>query len=171
MLRIAAPLVQPKTDEVTPVKLKPKRVDVASLWKLDNRFKVGEIVNLRIGADDYCDVYGRRLPGFSHEVQLQIVSKGDLVKAVEDKLKGFQQDLKKVEAMEKEAHDIVKEVAKKDKLTAKDVERLVEAEQKQKEIRDIVGTPEEGMRKELDKLQQLLNDNKMKDSEAQMRRA
>jgi hypothetical protein len=167
--QITAPLMQPKGDAVVPLKLKPRRVEVASLWKLDNRFKVGEIVNLRIGADDYCDVYGRRLPGFSHEVQLQIVSKGELAKVIDDKLKGFQQDLKKIEAMEKEANDIVKDVAKKDKITPKDVERLVEAEQKQKEIREIVGTPEEGMRKELDKLQHLLKDNKMKDSEAQMR--
>lgn len=167
--QLAAPLVQAESNEIPALKRKPKRVEVASRWRLDNRFKVGEVINLRIGADDYCDVYGKRQPGFSHEVQIQIVSKGELVKAVEEKLKGFQQDLKKIEAMQKEAHDIVKEIEKKDKITAKDVERLVEAEQKQKEIRDIIGTPEDGMRKELDKLQQLLKDNKMKDSEAQMR--
>jgi hypothetical protein len=168
--RIEGPLVQPKGDEIEPLVGKPRQIGALSRWKLANRFKVGEVVTLRIAADDYCNVYGKRLPGYSHEVQLQIVSKAELTKAIDDKLKGFQQDIKKIENMEKEARDIVKDVEKKDKITAKDVERLVEAEQKQKEIRDLVGsTPEDGLRKELDKLQQLLKDNKMKDSEAQMR--
>ena len=123
-----------------------------------------------ICADDYCDIYGVRVPGESHAITLEIVGKARLAKEIDDKLKQVQQDLKAVKTMQEEAHDIVKDVQGKDKITPKDVERIVEAEEKQKAINEKIGDSDDGLRKQIDKLQQLLKDNKMKDSEAQLRR-
>jgi hypothetical protein len=167
--QITAPLVAAPDAAVPPITPRQRRLEVSSLWKLDNQFKVGDLITLRVCADDYCDIYGSRTPASSHEVTLHIVSKTELAKVIDDKLKNIQQDVQKIRKMQKEAHDAVKEVEAKEKITEKDIERLVEAEQQQKAIQEQVGTPDDGLRKELDKLQQLLQDNKMKDSEAQMR--
>ncbi len=167
--QISAPLLVVGKDAEL-IKPKQKRIEVASLWKLNNHFKPGETVSLRICADDYCDIYGSREPGRSHEIRFVIVTRGELSKVIDDKLKGIQQDVMKVRKMQKEALDIVKEIEGKEKITEKDVERVVEAEQLQKQIQDQVGnTPEDGLRQDLEKLQQLLKDNKLKDSEAQLR--
>ncbi len=166
--QLAAPLSVSETGAVEALKGKPKRVDATSSWALKNRFKVGDVIYLEVCADDYCDVYGSRPAGRSHQVKIQIVGKGELAKAVDEKLKQVRDELKQIQGSQKEALDIVKDVQNKDKVSDKDVERLVEAEAKQKQIEERVGTPDDGLRKELDKLQQLLKDNKMKESEAQL---
>ena len=42
---------------------------------------------VEVCGDDYCDVYGLRLPGRSHTIKMTIVSKGELAKVIDDKLK------------------------------------------------------------------------------------
>jgi hypothetical protein len=167
--QISAPLVLAPNNDTEPLKHKPKRVEVTSIWRLKGEFKVGDVVNVEICADDYCDVYGIRRPGRSHQIKLQIVSKGELDKIVDEKLKAVQQDLAKIEKIQKNAFDIVKEVEQKDKIDQKDIERLVEAQMLQKQVQEQIGTPDDGLRQELDKLQQLLKDNKMKGKEADER--
>jgi hypothetical protein len=167
--QLTAPIVVGRPNGPDSIRPKQRRIDVASLWKLNHHFKPGETIHLEVCADDYCDIYGSRPPGRSHQIKLLIVTKGELAKVIDEKLKGIQQDVGKIRKMQQEARDIVKEIENKDKITEKDVDRLQEAEQTQRQIQEQVGTPDDGLRKELDKLQQLLNDNKMKDSEAQLR--
>jgi hypothetical protein len=158
----------PSASPYTPgLKLRAKQVEIGSVWHLRNQFKVGDVIEVEVGADDYCDVYGSRQPGRSHAVKLHVVSKGELEKVVGQKLKQVHEEIKQVQKEQKQSRDLVKEVQAKDKITEKDLERLEEAERLQKQIQEKVGDPEKGLRQELDKLQQMLKDNKMKDSEAQ----
>jgi hypothetical protein len=166
--QLNSPLALAKNHATVALKTRPKRVDVSSLWRLNNQFKVGDVLYLDACADDYCDIYGTRPLGRSHQIKLQIVSKGELAKVIDEKLKQVQQEIVEIEKTQKAALDIVKEVEKNPKVSEKDIERLVEAEQLQKRVQDKVGTPDEGLRHELNKLGQLLKDNKMKDSEAQL---
>jgi hypothetical protein len=165
---LSAPLVFSATPATDALKDKPKRVEVVSTWALRNQFQIGDSVKVQVRADDYCDVYGVRVPGESHAITLMIVGKAELNKVIDDKLKQVQQDLKAVMKTQEAAHDIVKDVQTKDKVTPKDVERIVEAEQMQSTIKEKIDDADDGLRKQIEKLQQLLKDNKMKDSEAQL---
>jgi hypothetical protein len=70
--------------------------------------------------------------------------------------------------MQEAALKAIKDVRSQDKVTQKEMDKVVEAEQIQKQIRERVGSQrDEGLRHELGKLQQLLRDNKMTDTEAQ----
>lgn len=153
-----------------PIKLRPKRLNVASRWALRNQFKEGETVVLQVCADDFCDVYAVREPGRSHEVELRIVSKFELAKAVDEKLAEAQQELARMQKMQKNAADLVKDLVEKKTITQKEVDQVVEAEQMQRQVQERVGTrPDEGLRGELQKLLQMLKDNKMTDGEARIR--
>src|SRR5262249_73970 len=92
-----------------PLAHKPKRVDVTATWPLKNQFKVGDLVWLEVCGDDYCDVYGYRPPGRGvPQIVLKIVSKRELDKVVDDKLKQVQQDVKNVKELQEKAHDMIK---------------------------------------------------------------
>jgi len=151
---------------IEPIKTKPKLVDVISTWRLANQFKVGDVLYVEACADDYCDIYGIRQPARSHQVKIQIVGKGELAKVIGEKLEGVQKNVEEIEKMQKAAHDLVKEIEKNPKVTEKDIEKIVEAEAATKQILEKVGNPDEGLRNDLAKLQQLLRDNKMQDTEA-----
>src|SRR5439155_18643454 len=89
-------------------------------------------------------------------------------KNIDEKLAEAQQELFRIQKWQKEALDIVKELKGKKEADQKALDRLVEAEQLQRQIKERIGAqPEEGLRNEMQKLQQLLRDNKMKESEAQ----
>jgi hypothetical protein len=150
------------------LRLRPGQLEFATRWPLRNRFKEGETIAVQLCADDFCDIYGRREPGRSHEIELHIVGKFELARNVDDKLAEVQQQLKRLQKMQEQAAQAVKDVRGKDKITQKELDQVVEAEQTQKQIRERVGSqPDEGLRHELGKLQQMLRDNKMTDTEAQ----
>ena len=164
--QIRAPLAIAQDSAVEPIKTKPKRVEIISTWRLANQFKIGDVLYIEACADDYCDVYGSRRPARSHQVKIQIVGKGELAKVIGEKLEGVQKNVEEIEKMQKAAHDIVKEVEKNPKAAEKGIEKIVEAEAATKQILEKVGNPDEGLRNDLAKLQQLLRDNKMQDTEA-----
>jgi hypothetical protein len=148
--------------------LRPRKLEVESMWRLRNQFKVGDKVFVDVGADDFCDIFGPRQPGRSHQIELHIVGKFELAKAIDEKLAEAQQELVRIQKWQQEARDIVKEIQGKKEITGKDVDRIVEAEQLQRQIKDRVGNqPDEGLRAELNKLQNLIKDNKLRDTEAQ----
>ena len=149
------------------LRLRPKQLDFVTRWALRNEFREGDTVRVQVCADDFCDVYTTREPGRSHEIELRIVGKSELAKVVDDKLAEVQQDLVRLQKMQQDALDLVKGLQNKEKPTQQDRDQLIEAETVQKSIRERIGqTGDEGMRNELNKLLQLLKDNKLTDTEA-----
>ncbi len=149
------------------LRLRPRQLELTTRWPLRSRFKEGETVLLQVCADDFCDIYGKREAGRSTEIELHIVGKMELARTINEKVAEVQQNVVRLQKMQENALKAVKEVQGKDKVTQKEIDHVEEAEQIQKELRERVGTrPDEGLRAELAKLQQLLRDNKLTDTEA-----
>ncbi|MCI0378307.1 MAG: hypothetical protein L0215_11925 [Gemmataceae bacterium] len=153
------------------LKLRPKELDILTHWALKNRFQEGESIILQIGADDFCDIFRSRQPGRSHEIELRIVGRAEIARILDDGLAQAQQELVRVQQMQEEALNLVKDLLEKKKegkITQKVLDQLIEAEQIQKQIQERLGQrPDEGMRNELNKLQQMIKDNKLPPSETQ----
>jgi DNA repair ATPase RecN len=164
---IKAPLAIAKDATSDPLKVKAKRVEVTATWRLARQFKIGDELYVEACADDYCDIYGIRQPARSRPIKITIVGKGELAKVIGEKLENVQKNVEEIEKVQKAANDLVKEVEKNPKANEKDIEKLLDAEAATKQILEKVGNPDEGLRNDLAKLQQLLRDNKMQDSEAQ----
>ncbi len=153
------------------LRLRPKTLEIASKWGLKNRFQEGEILVVQACADDFCDVYLTRIPGRSHEIEIRIVGKGEIAKIIDEGLGEAQQELVRLQQMQEEALNLIKELQEKkanNQVTQKELEKLADAEQKQKQIQERIGNrPDEGLRNELAKLQQLIKDNKLPASDEQ----
>jgi hypothetical protein len=146
---------------------KPRRHEAERRWKLQGLAKEGEILVIQACADDFNDVFFNIPPGRSHEVELRIVGRPELAKILDEGLAQVQQELVRVQQLQEDALKMVKEVQKNQaKPGPKDHDRLIEAEQLQKQIQERLGAKEdEGLRNELKKLQQLLRDNKLPQAE------
>ncbi len=163
-----------------PWRLRPKRLVIARSWPLAGLFKEGDIVVLQAWADDFNDVFSPNLGNRSQEVELHIIGRNELAHILDEGLAQVQQELLRVQKMQEEALNAVKEVqgelkkmegqkpanaeeaAEQPKKVFKLHDQLVETEQQQKQIQQRVGArPEEGLRAEIAKLQQMIRDNKL----------
>jgi hypothetical protein len=150
------------------LRLRRPQLEVITRWPLHHRFKEGETVALQVCADDFCDVSVPREAGRSYEIELRIVGKFELAREVDEKLAEVQQQLVRLQKMQDDALKAVKEVQRKPKVTHKEVDQIIEAQQTQQQIHKRIGErPDEGLRHDLGKLHQLLRDNKLTDTEAQ----
>ena len=109
--------------------------DAAKTWALNRRFKEGDVILIQGCADDFCNIIVPRQPGRSPEIELRIVSKGDLAKLLDDGLGQAQQELVRIQKMQQDAIDLVKQIDKAKEPQQK-LDRLVEAEQIQKQIQE-----------------------------------
>jgi hypothetical protein len=144
-------------------------MDLNLRWPLRNQFKEGQTLMVHIGADDFCDIIMPREPGRSHEIELRIVGKTELVRQIDEGLAQAREELLRLQQKQEQALDLIRQVEKQGaKLNQKDLQALIEAKTLQKEIQERVGQrPEEGLRNELAKLQQLTRDNKLPANQAQ----
>jgi hypothetical protein len=153
------------------LRLRAKNLEIATKWALNNQFKEGEIVVLQAAADDFCDLFVDRPAGRSHEIELRIVGKAEIVRILDEGLGKAQQELVRLQQLQEEALNLIKDIQQKKtkgKLTQKELDQLIEAEQLQKQMQERLGNrPEEGLRDELAKLQQMIKDNKLPPSEVQ----
>ena len=160
----ASPVVGPD------LRLRPRDLEIATKWALRNRFKEGEIVVLQVGAEDFCDLFPDRPAGRSLEIELRIVAKEEIARILDEGLGKAQQELVRLQQMQEEALNLVKDIQRKkakNKLAPKDLDQLIEAEQLQKQIQERLGArSEEGLREELARLEQWIKDNKLPPSEA-----
>jgi len=148
------------------LRLRPKDLDFETSWSLNNQFKVGDNLIVEVCAEDFCDISPNRQPGRSGQIELRIVSKPDLVKQSREKLQGVQDKLKAIEKEEKKALEVINDIKKLDKLTQDDKDRLVDAEQTQREVQEKIGkTSDQGLRRDLKELLQELRDNELKNTE------
>src|SRR5262249_16982641 len=136
-------------------------------WSLKKLARDGETLVVHACADDFNNVAVFNSPGRSHEVELRIVSRAQLAKKVDEGLGLVQEELVRLQQMQEEALAKVKEIQEKaGKPGFRPNQELIEAEQKQKQIQARIGvTPEEGLRAELNRLKQVLRDNKLPPSD------
>jgi hypothetical protein len=154
------------------LRLRPRQVELNTHWPLRGTFKEGEIVVLQICADDFNNLLEPRAVGRSHEIELRIVAKGELAKQLDEDFAKIQQELVRLQHMQEEALKHVEDVQKnKDKPGAKTShDKLVEAEQIQRQIQERIGQrKEEGLRQELANLQNKMRDNQLPPSDMQDR--
>jgi hypothetical protein len=146
---------------------KQQRVPVEKRWSLKGLAKDGETLVIQACADDFNDVAAYTIPGKSHEVELRIVSRGQLAKKLDEGLGQVQEELVRLQQMQDEALAKVKEIQDKiGKPGFRPNQELIEVEQKQQQIQSRIGaSKEEGLRAEIQRLKQILRDNKLPPSD------
>ncbi len=145
------------------LRLRPKKLDFETVWSLRNQFKENELIEIEICADDFCDIDPLRKPGRSTTIELRIVSVRTIKGDAENRLRQILENVKRIAKMEEQALNTVKETRTKDKIDPRDVEKFIDnGETPQRNVKDITGNnPNEGLRKDLNDLRQMLKDNKL----------
>ena len=154
--------------------LRPKQVQVKQRWSLAGLVKEGDVLVLQACAHDFNDVAAFNLPGRSHEVELRIVSPKALQAVLDEAQAQIQQELIRLREWQEQALKKVIEAEQEWRATGKlrpeTLDKLLEAEQVQKQVQARVGGKEdEGLRAELDRLKQMMRDNKLPPSGTQDR--
>ncbi len=162
------------------LRLRPQRLEISrrlaltQFRHLDQSFlKEGDIVTIQVGAEDFDDVAIDKQPGRSHEVELRIISQAVLEANLNKEQKQLQEELLRLRKWQQEAlqHVIGSEQRWRNtgRLEHRDIERLIQAEQLQQQIRGRVGTKEEGLQAKVDRILQTLRDNSQPASSTQER--
>src|SRR5262249_39548804 len=118
---------------------------------------------LQACADDFDYFTVNKPPGRSHEVEIQIVGKNALELTLNQEQAKVQQELLRLREKEREALQKVTEVENKvkkgEKPDPEDLDKVVQAEQIQQQIRERVGDEKEGLRSEVRRILQTLKQN------------
>src|SRR5262249_11653539 len=151
-----------------------QRLSLKQLKHLDgSSLKEGDIVTLQACADDFDDIAVDKQPGRSHEVELRIVSAGTLDTLLNQAQAQLQQALVRLREQQREARSKVEPTEKqwrqKGSLSPEDVDKLLQAEQLQQQIRGRIGSNQEGLRAEVAKILQTLRDNQLRRSDTHER--
>lgn len=157
-----------------PVKWRPRGLLLERRWSLEGLVQEGDILVIQACADDFNDVDPFRTPGRSHEIEIRIVSPSQFDALLDGEQKKLQQALLRLREWQEQALKNVVAAEEQAKATGKlkeaDLQKLREAEQLQKQIQARVGSKEEeGLRAELQRLQQMMKDNKIHSSGAKDR--
>lgn len=153
---------------------RPKFLNVEHRWSLKGLVKKGDILVIQACANDFNDVVAFNIPGKSHQIELRIVGKTQLESSLDKKQAKIHENLLRLRAWQEEALKKVIEVEQNwkntGKLTDQDMKRLMEAQQLQKQIQARIGeTKNDGLRKELGRLEEMLKDNQIDSSGAKDR--
>jgi len=154
--------------------LRPRQVQVLERWSIAGLVKEGEVLVLQACAHDFNDVAAFNLPGRSHEVELRVVSRQALHAILDEAQGQIQQELIRMREWQEQALKKVIEAEQEWRATGKlrpeTLDKLLEAEQVQKQVQARVGAKEdEGLRAELERLKQMMRDNKLPPSNTQDR--
>jgi hypothetical protein len=153
----AHPLMGKLRLPIPDLRLRPKKLDVATVWSLRNQFKEGDLVVVQACADDFCDIYPAREPGRSTEIELRIISKAQLIRQVEHTELDIIQQLQKIVKLAEKALETVKNTKQQAKVDQKVKDDFTDnAEGPQREVRDRV----ESLRNDIKDLRRMLQDNK-----------
>lgn len=164
----AAPIPAP----TAALRLRPIRIEHAGRLSLagirhasGSALREGDMVILQAAADDFDDISPFKEPGLSNEVELHIISRGELDAILNRAQVQIQEELTR---LRKEQVDASKRVIAAEqrwrntgKLRPEDIDQLLQAEQEQHQIRNKVGDKKEGLRAEVARVLQSLNDNKL----------
>ncbi len=156
------------------LRLRPRRLQVATRWSLAGLVEEGDTLLVQACAHDFNDVAAFNVPGRSPVLELRVVGKPALMAQVDDAQAKVEQELVRLrEAQEKAIKKVVgaeQQWRATGKLRPEDVVEVAEAEQIQKQIQERIGLkPDEGLRGELSRLQEQLRDNKVPPTAAEER--
>src|SRR5262249_32329973 len=162
----------PPGEDLEPLRLRPIAVPLNQALSL-KRFrhldgaalKEGDLLTLQLCADDFDDVSVDKEPGRSHEIEVRIISRNALDVILNQEEARVQQELVRLEKLQQEAKQKVKDsqdqLKKNGKLQTEDVTKLLDAEQQQQQIRERVGDKHEGLRAEVARILEALKNNKL----------
>lgn len=153
-----------------PMRLRPQRLEITRRLPLSlikhvdgSSLKEGDLVDIQVTADDFDNVAVDKKPGRSHEVELRIIGQAALDADLNKAQKQVQEDLVRLRKWQQEAlqHVIGAEQRWRNtgRLEPRDLDRIIQAEQLQQQIRARVGSEKEGLRSEVDRVLQTLRDN------------
>lgn len=135
--------------------------------------KEGDVLVIQMAADDFDDVTGDKPPGRSHELELRIVSPATLEALLNKDQSNVRQNLLRMQQWQKEAREKTADAkAQKEatgKLRPEDLEKLLQAEQLQQQLRARLGDEKEGLRSEVERIRQAQQDNKLPKSPSRER--
>ncbi|HEV3261541.1 MAG TPA: hypothetical protein VG013_32120 [Gemmataceae bacterium] len=162
------------------LRLRPQDLEMAERLSLKqikhpdgSDLQEGDVVTLQACADDFDDVAGDKQPGCSHEVELRIVGPAAIEKLVNQAQAAVQQELLRLRKNQQEALEPVIAAEQRwrntGRLTPRDVDKLIQAQQAQQQVRARVGKKEDGLRAEVDRILQTLRDNHLPRSGAHER--
>ena len=156
MVLVAGKPQQLAIDRPLPVRLL-RRPDGSAL-------REGDVVALKVCADDYDDVTVDKKPGCSVEVEIRIVSRPALDLALSRDQARIQQELLELRQQQREANrkveDVENRVARTQRLTPDDLLELDRAQQMQQQIRERIDTPnQESVRSRVQRLLDTLQQN------------
>jgi hypothetical protein len=163
---LCALAAQPVPAPVPALRLRPKRLQLGQRWSLAGLAKEGDIIVIQACADDFNDVAANPNVGRSIEVELRVIGRQALAAVLDEAEARVQQELLRLREWQEKALKKVVEAEQQlkgaGKLRPEDFDGLVEAEQLQKQIQARVGAaPEEGLRGDLRRLDQMMRDNKL----------
>jgi hypothetical protein len=152
------------------IRLRPQRLEISRrlpltvLKNLDgSNLKEGDLVAIQVAAEDFDNVAVDKKPGRSHEVELHIIGQAALDADLNKAQKQVQEELVRLRKWQQEAlqHVIGAEQRWRNtgRLERRDLDRIIQAEQLQQQIRAQVGNETEGLRSEVDRILQTLRDN------------
>ena len=135
----------------------------------------GDTLTLALAADDFDDVTTTKPPGRSHEVELRIVGAAALRAAVQKTEAEIQHELSALHDLQIQSREQAKsadrERAQTGVLKPENMERLVQSQQMQQQIRTRVGNDREELHGAVERLRETLRDNVLSDLDAERRRA
>src|SRR5262249_10376173 len=163
-----------------PLRLRLQHVAVDGKLRIESlrhpdgaRLKEGDVAIIQMLADDFDDVTGDKAPGRSHEVELHIVSAATLEAMLQQEQANIRANLLRLKQWQVEAREKVADAKVQKETTGKlrpeDLERLLQAEQLQQQIRGRIGDEKEGLRAEVNRIREALKDNQLPPSAAQSR--
>jgi hypothetical protein len=161
---------------------RPQRLDFRQKLSLKtichpdgSSLKEEDVVLLRACADDYDDVNPNKEQGHSLEIEIRIVSRNALEIALNQEQANVKDELLRLREKQREALQKVTEVQnhlkRGEKLNGDDLEKLLQAEKSQQDIRERVGNEKEGLRSEVKRILDSLKQNGMEKAAAKERMA
>jgi hypothetical protein len=147
------------------LRLRPARFEIERRWPLKElNLKEGDILVLQACADDFDDVTVGKKPGRSQEAELRVVSHTALEIALNAAQAQVQQELLRLHKQQQEA--LAKVIPaetywrnRQGPLPSKHLDELLQAEQLQQQIQARVGNKQEGLRADVGRILQTLQDN------------
>ncbi len=133
-----------------------------------------DILTLQVCADDFDDVSVDKQPGRSHEIEIHIKSRNFLEAKLDQWMQDVQTRVVELRKLEQDAEKRIDEVQRhlkeNGKLSPEDIAKLVEAEELQKQIHERLGDrPDVGLRAELQRIQDTIQENPQTRSGARQR--
>ena len=125
--------------------------------------RAGDVVYLRAAADDWDDVTVLKEPGRSGEFEIRVASMEAIEAVIQKELAAMRPDLIRLREQQRDAQKRTGEAKPKPDgtLSPADREKLLTAEQTQRQIRGKVSDPRDGLRTRADILRELVRSNNL----------